>query len=389
MVLSMTGYGRAEQERSGRDITVEIKSVNSRYFEYTSRMPRSFAFLDDKLKKLVNATISRGKTELALTVVNVGAPEASISVNLDLAKGYLDAIGEMSSALGVENDVTAGTLTRFSDIFTTRKAETDEEQLWADVKAVAEAAVENFVAMRAAEGEKLRADILSRLVYLEQAVGEIEQTSAERVQKYTEKLYAKLKALLPQVQAETDSGSLRGLEGAGAAIYFDVFDRLILNHKDVFSFTGRSRRPPLDPCNALLSFAYSLLANDCAAALEAVGLDSYVGFLHTDRPGRQSLAADLMEELRPCFADRFVLSAVNLGRFSAKDFEVQENGAVYLSENARKTFLQGWQEKKREEIRHPYLEEKLSWGMVPYAQALLLARYLRGDLDDYPPFLWK
>ncbi len=389
MVLSMTGYGRAEQERSGRDITVEIKSVNSRYFEYTSRMPRSFAFLDDKLKKLVNATISRGKTELALTVVNIGAPEASISVNLDLAKGYLDAIGEMSSALGIENDVTAGTLTRFSDIFTTRKAETDEEQLWADVKAVAEAAVENFVAMRAAEGEKLRADILSRLVYLEQAVGEIEQTSAERVQKYTEKLYAKLKALLPQVQAETDSGSLRGLEGAGAAIYFDVFDRLILNHKDVFSFTGRSRRPPLDPCNALLSFAYSLLANDCAAALEAVGLDSYVGFLHTDRPGRQSLAADLMEELRPCFADRFVLSAVNLGRFSAKDFEVQENGAVYLSENARKTFLQGWQEKKREEIRHPYLEEKLSWGMVPYAQALLLARYLRGDLDDYPPFLWK
>lgn len=196
MVLSMTGYGRAEQERGGRDITVEIKSVNSRYFEYTSRMPRSFAFLDDKLKKLVNATISRGKTELALTVVNIGAPEASISVNLDLAKGYLDAIGEMSSALGVENDVTAGTLTRFSDIFTTRKAETDEEQLWADVKAVAEAAVENFVAMRAAEGEKLRADILSRLVYLEQAVGEIEQTSAERVQKYTEKLYAKLKALL-------------------------------------------------------------------------------------------------------------------------------------------------------------------------------------------------
>ena len=200
---------------------------------------------------------------------------------------------------------------------------------------------------------------------------------------------AKLKALLPQVQAETDSGSLRGLEGAGAAIYFDVFDRLILNHKDVFSFTGRSRRPPLDPCNALLSFAYSLLANDCAAALEAVGLDSYVGFLHTDRPGRQSLAADLMEELRPCFADRFVLSAINLGRFSAKDFEAQENGAVYLSENARKTFLQSWQEKKREEIRHPYLEEKLSWGMVPYAQALLLARYLRGDLDDYPPFLWK
>ena len=196
MVLSMTGYGRAGALLHGRDIKVELRSVNARFFEYSSRLPRSCAFLEDKLKKLVNATISRGKTELALTVVNVDAPEASISVNLDLAKGYLDAIGEMSSALGVENDVTAGTLTRFSDIFTTRKAETDEEQLWADVKAVAEAAVENFVAMRAAEGEKLRADILSRLVYLEQAVGEIEQTSAERVQKYTEKLYAKLKALL-------------------------------------------------------------------------------------------------------------------------------------------------------------------------------------------------
>ena len=196
MVLSMTGYGRAEQERSGRDITVEIKSVNSRYFEYTSRMPRSFAFLDDKLKKLVNATISRGKTELALTVVNVGAPEASISVNLDLAKGYLDAIGEMSSALGVENDVTAGTLTRFSDIFTTRKAETDEEQLWADVKAVAEAAVENFVAMRAAEGAKMKADVESRLCFLEERVGRVEALSAGRVEAYTNRLYEKLKTIL-------------------------------------------------------------------------------------------------------------------------------------------------------------------------------------------------
>ena len=196
MVLSMTGYGRAEQERSGRDITVEIKSVNSRYFEYTSRMPRSFAFLDDKLKKLVNATISRGKTELALTVVNIGAPEASISVNLDLAKGYLDAIGEMSSALGVENDVTAGTLTRFSDIFTTRKAETDEEQLWADVKAVAEAAVENFVAMRAAEGAKMKADVESRLRFLEERVGRVETLSAGRVEAYTARLYEKLKTIL-------------------------------------------------------------------------------------------------------------------------------------------------------------------------------------------------
>ena len=163
MVRSMTGYGRAQQERGGRDITIEIKSVNARYFEYSSRMPRSFAFLDDRLKKLVGSAISRGKTELALTVVNVSAPEASISVNMELAQSYLDAIRSMSDTLGVRDDVTASTLTRFSDVFTTRKAETDEEQLWQDVRAVAEAAVENFVAMRAAEGEKLKADILSRL----------------------------------------------------------------------------------------------------------------------------------------------------------------------------------------------------------------------------------
>lgn len=200
---------------------------------------------------------------------------------------------------------------------------------------------------------------------------------------------ARLKVLLPMVQAETDLNSLRGLEGSAAAVYFGMFDHLILGRKDVFSFTGRSRRPPLDPCNALLSFAYSLLANDCAAALESVGLDSYVGFLHTDRPGRRSLAADLMEELRPCLADRFVLSAINLGKFSDKDFDRQENGAVYLSDSGRKAFLQSWQEKKRDEIRHPYLDEKISWGLVPYVQALLLARYLRGDTEDYPPFLWK
>ena len=196
MVRSMTGYGRAQAERGGRDITIEIKSVNSRYFEYTSRMPRSFAFLDDRLKKLVNATISRGKTELTLTVVNVSAPEAAISANMELAKGYLEAIRSVSRTLEIPDDVTVSTLARFSDIFTTRKAETDEEQLWQDVRAVAEAAVENFMAMRAAEGEKLKADILSRLDYLERAVGEVETMSAQRVPHYQEKLYARLKALL-------------------------------------------------------------------------------------------------------------------------------------------------------------------------------------------------
>lgn len=196
MVRSMTGYGRAQQERGGRDITIEIKSVNARYFEYSSRMPRSFAFLDDRLKKLVGGAISRGKTELALTVVNVSAPEASISVNLELAQSYLDAIRTMSDTLGVRDDVTASTLTRFSDVFTTRKAETDEEQLWQDVRAVAVAAVENFVFMRAAEGEKLKADILSRLETLERAVGEVEEMSAHRVPQYQEKLYARLQSLL-------------------------------------------------------------------------------------------------------------------------------------------------------------------------------------------------
>lgn len=198
-----------------------------------------------------------------------------------------------------------------------------------------------------------------------------------------------LKDLLPAVLQETSSDSLRGLEGAGAAAYFTVLDDMILNQKETFSFCGRSRRPPLDPFNAMLSFAYSLLAHDCASALESVGLDSYAGFLHRDRPGRVSLALDLMEELRPCMADRFVLTLVNNRMIKSEDFQKSEGGAVYLTENARRTFLKSWQEKKRETLTHPYLEEKIFWGLVPYFQALLLARYLRGDLDEYPPFLWK
>lgn len=198
-----------------------------------------------------------------------------------------------------------------------------------------------------------------------------------------------LKELLPTVSAETSLDSLRGLEGAGATAYFRVLDHMILNHKDVFSFQGRTRRPPLDPFNALLSFSYSLLANDCASALESVGLDSYVGFLHRDRPGRTSLALDLMEELRPCFADRFVLTLVNNRVIKPSDFQFEEGGAVLLADDARRTFLKAWQERKKESITHPYLGEKLPWGLIPYIQALLLARYIRGDLDAYPPFLWK
>lgn len=198
-----------------------------------------------------------------------------------------------------------------------------------------------------------------------------------------------LKDLYPKVRDCTDTETLRGLEGVGATAYFGVLDHMILGQKDAFSFNQRSRRPPLDPVNAMLSFAYSLLAHDCASALESVGLDAYVGFLHKDRPGRSSLALDLMEELRPCLADRFVLTLINNRVLSEKSFEYQESGAVLLTDAGRKTFLRQWQERKKEKITHPYLEEKMAWGMIPYAQALLLARYLRGDLDEYPPFLWK
>lgn len=200
---------------------------------------------------------------------------------------------------------------------------------------------------------------------------------------------ASLKELLPQVAEETSLDSLRGLEGAGATAYFGVFDQMILGEKPLFAFSSRNRRPPLDPVNALLSFLYSVLANDCASALEGVGLDAYVGFLHRDRPGRTSLALDLMEELRPCMADRFALTLINNRVVGKQDFEFLENGVVFLSDSGRRTVLQRWQEKKKELLTHPYLQEKIPWGLVPYTQALLLARYLREDLDAYPPFLWK
>ena len=195
--------------------------------------------------------------------------------------------------------------------------------------------------------------------------------------------------MLPLVLETEDPEALRGLEGAAANAYFGVFDQMILRQKEEFFFHGRNRRPPLDNVNAMLSFAYSLLANDCASALESVGLDAYVGFLHTDRPGRTSLALDLMEELRPCMADRYVLTVINNRLLSGGDFEKSESGAVRMTDAGRKKFLKHWQERKQETITHPFLEEKLPWGLVPYVQALLLARYLRGDLDAYPPFLWK
>ncbi|NLZ95117.1 MAG: type I-C CRISPR-associated endonuclease Cas1 [Bacteroidales bacterium] len=182
---------------------------------------------------------------------------------------------------------------------------------------------------------------------------------------------------------------LRGFEGESASQYFSVFNDLILQQKENFFFTNRNKRPPLDNVNALLSFSYTLLAHDVASALETVGLDAYVGFLHRDRPGRISLALDLMEELRSVYADRFVLSLINRRIVNADGFSRKENGAVVMDDKMRKAFLSAWQEKKQDKITHPFLEEKIEWGLVPYAQATLLARYIRGDLDEYPPFLWK
>ncbi len=198
-----------------------------------------------------------------------------------------------------------------------------------------------------------------------------------------------LKSMYKKVFDISDIDELRGFEGIAAKIYFNVFDEMILSNKQDFRFEERNRRPPLDPVNALLSFAYSLLANDCASALESVGLDAYVGFMHADRPGRASLALDLMEELRSPIADRFVLTLINNRSVTAKDFTYQESGAVLLTDDFRKKILKAWQERKKEQITHPFLKEKIEWGLVPYVQSLLLARYLRGDLDTYPPFLWK
>lgn len=200
---------------------------------------------------------------------------------------------------------------------------------------------------------------------------------------------AQLAAALPLIEQCDDLDQLRGLEGEAAQRYFNCFDSLILQQHEAFPFVSRSRRPPLDNVNALLSFAYSLLARDCASALSSVGLDPYVGFLHRARPGRRSLALDLMEELRAVYADRFMLSCINQKLLTAKHFQKQENGAVLLTDDGRRVFLKAWQTKKQEQITHPFLKEKLPWGLVPYVQALLLARTLRGDLELYPPFFWK
>ena len=184
-----------------------------------------------------------------------------------------------------------------------------------------------------------------------------------------------------------DLNQLRGIEGDAASVYFDVFPYLILNQKSDFPFNGRNRRPPKDAVNAMLSFVYTLIANDMAAALETVGLDPYVGFLHALRPGRTSLALDVMEELRAYLGDRLVLSLINRRQVNGKDFLFQGDESVVMTDSCRKVLLSAWQTRKKEIIVHPYLNEKIPIGLLPYVQSMLLARYLRGDLDDYPIFL--
>lgn len=211
------------------------------------------------------------------------------------------------------------------------------------------------------------------------------QIDADRVKDASEKLKNSLKL----IQNCESKEQLRGFEGEAASVYFGVFDELILQQKREFYFHGRSKRLPQDNMNAMMSFVYTLLTNNITSALECVGLDPYVGYLHTERPGRVSLALDLIEELRAVLADRFVLSLVNKRIVNGKNFTQKENGAVLMTDELRKKLLTEWQSKKKETITHPYLNEKVEWGMVPYVQAMLLARYLRGDLDSYPVFLWK
>jgi len=195
--------------------------------------------------------------------------------------------------------------------------------------------------------------------------------------------------LVQRLQHEHNLDIVRGIEGDAANTYFSVFNHLIVAQKEHFSFEERNRRPPLDNVNCLLSFLYTLLTHDVRAALETVGLDPAVGFLHRDRPGRPSLALDIMEEFRPFLADRLALSLINLVQVDRSGFKKHESGAVRMTDETRKTVLIAYQNRKQEEITHPFLNEKVTIGALPYVQAMLMARYLRDDLDCYPPFVWK
>lgn len=203
------------------------------------------------------------------------------------------------------------------------------------------------------------------------------------------KVSTRLLVYLQKEMQKDDLEKLRGIEGDSAHQYFGVFDELIFQQKESFVFSGRNRRPPTDRVNCLLSFVYTLIVHDVRSALESVGLDPAVGFLHRDRPGRPSLALDMMEEFRPFLADRLVLSMINRGQVKPDGFTVKESGAVHMDDETRKTVLTTYQKRKQENLTHPFLNEKIQIGNLFFIQALLLARFIRGDLDGYPPFIWK
>lgn len=209
-----------------------------------------------------------------------------------------------------------------------------------------------------------------------------ENTNIEKVKKVMDDLAL----MIFKVEKNNDLEEIRGIEGMASHLYFSVFNELIVTQKEDFYFKERSRRPPKDNINALLSFVYTLLVHECRSALETVGLDPAVGFLHTDRPGRPSLALDLMEELRAYIADRIVLNLINRHQITKDSFEKSEAGEIQMNDTARRTLLETWQKRKTEEIIHPFLNEKIEVGLIPYCQALLLARYMRGDIENYPPF---
>jgi CRISPR-associated protein Cas1 len=200
---------------------------------------------------------------------------------------------------------------------------------------------------------------------------------------------SKIDRIIDHIPRAAGSDELRGLEGQAAAEYFGVFNELIIEQKDEFVFNGRNRRPPLDEVNALLSFIYTLLAHDVGAALETVGLDPAAGFLHRDRPGRPGLALDIMEEFRPVIADRLVLSLINRRQVKKNGFTRAANGAVIMDEGTRKTVLVEYQNRKQDEVYHPFIEETIPIGLLFFIQANLMARHIRGDIDGYPPFFWR
>ncbi|MCG8431269.1 MAG: type I-C CRISPR-associated endonuclease Cas1c [Candidatus Omnitrophica bacterium] len=198
-----------------------------------------------------------------------------------------------------------------------------------------------------------------------------------------------LAGCVKRLKCESNLERIRGIEGDAAKMYFEVFNHAITSQEKNFKFNGRNRRPPLDRVNCLLSFFYTLLTHDIRSALETVGLDPAVGFLHKDRPGRPSLALDMLEEFRVFMADRLTLTVINRGQIKGKDFEISESGAVLLKNDARKEMLVAYQNRKSEEIIHPFLQEKMPVGLLWHMQALLLARHIRGDIDAYPPFVWR